>query len=81
MQKGDGTYRRAKDCETAVSKAHHPLRFCGFSANAFPPLDMSFLNFVLVSAGCSYSLTVSSITMVMERLGKYFMRTFQIPLC
>ena len=48
MQKGDGTYRRDKNCETAVSKAHHSLRFCGFSANAFAPLNMSFLNFVLV---------------------------------
>ena len=43
MQRGDGSYRGAKNCETAVNKGHHnvdsyPLRCCGFFANAFPPL-------------------------------------------
>ena len=47
----------------------------------FSSTYISFINFVLVSFDCSYSLTVSSITMVMERLGKHFMRTFQILLC
>ena len=65
MQRGDGSYRRAKNCETAVS--------------SFSSTYVSFLNFVLVSSGCSQSLTVSSITM--ESLGKYFMRNFQIALC
>ena len=43
MQRGDGSYRRAENCETAVNKGHHNvgsylLRCCGFFANAFPPL-------------------------------------------
>ena len=39
MQRGDElSYRRAKNCETAVSKGHHnvgsyPLGCCGFFAN------------------------------------------------
>ena len=89
MQREDKSYRRAENFETAVNKGHHnigndnsPLRCCGFFANALPLLSyMSFLNFVLVSSDCSYSLNARSITMTMERLGKYFMRKFQIPLC
>ena len=42
MQKGDGSYSRAENCETVVNKDHHnisiyPLRSCGFLANAFSP--------------------------------------------
>ena len=81
MQRGDGSYRRPENCETTISKGHDNvgsnLLRC-YQAVAFSPMlllhlqtYMSFLNFVLVSSGCSYSLTVSSITMVMERLGKY----------
>ena len=40
MQRGDGSYRRAENCETAVNKDHHnvasyPLRRCGFSPIPF----------------------------------------------
>ena len=43
MQRRDGSYRGAKNCEAAVNKGYHnlgsyPLRCCGFFANAFPPL-------------------------------------------
>ena len=43
MQRGDGSYRRAENCETAVNKGHqivgsYSLRYCGFFSNAFPPL-------------------------------------------
>ena len=43
MQRGDESYRRVENCETAVNKGHHnvgrySLRCCGFFANAFPPL-------------------------------------------
>ena len=43
MERGDGSYRRAENCETAVNKGHHnvgsyPLRWCDFFTNAFPPL-------------------------------------------
>ena len=43
MQRGDGSYRRAENCGTAVNKGHHilgcyPLRYCDFFANAFPEL-------------------------------------------
>ena len=43
MQKGDGSYGRAENFETAVNKGYHnvgsyPLRCCGFFANAYPPL-------------------------------------------
>ena len=47
MQRGDGTFRRAGNCETAVTKGHHnvgsyPLKCCGFFANAFAPLILVF---------------------------------------
>ena len=43
MQGGDGSYRRAENCETTVNKGHDnvgscPLRRCGFFASSFPPL-------------------------------------------
>ena len=43
MQRGDGSYRRAENYETAVNKGHHnvrsyPLRCCSFFFNAFTPL-------------------------------------------
>ena len=43
MQRGDGSYRKAENCDTAVNKGPHnvgrySLRCCGFFANAFLPL-------------------------------------------
>ena len=43
MERGDGSYRRAENCETAVNKGHHnvrsyPLRCSDFFDNIFPPL-------------------------------------------
>ena len=43
MERGDGSCRRAEDCDTAVNKGHHNvgsyrLRCCDFFANAFPLL-------------------------------------------
>ena len=42
MQRGNGSYRRDENFETAVNKGNHnvgsyPLRCCDFLANAFPP--------------------------------------------
>ena len=48
MQRGDGSYRKTENCETAVNKDHHnvgsyPLRYCGFFWNAFSPFIWVFL--------------------------------------
>ena len=43
MQREDGSYKKAKNCETAVNKGNNnigscPLRYCDFFTNVFPPL-------------------------------------------
>ena len=75
MQKGDGSYTRAGNCDkdyhNVVSSS---LRCCGFFANAFPPLTWVFK---LCSSKLSLFLDFGFLKYDnANRLGKYFIRRF-----
>ena len=51
MQRGDGSYRKSENCETAVNKFHHNvgkylLRCCGIFTNVSPPLIETLYTYI-----------------------------------